>query len=395
VFTKPSYLPWKIFQVAVVSSFLSVPFSLSAIEATEVPTITEEGVISGTMDITFNTRTHKDTSGKLEKGSAEKGAKDEYKIAIKVAKTTEFSGKIERQPYLFSKILGREVQPAQLDYDLDLSVLNPTDLSQKKEVGKWVGVVPIDEKGTHDFGGGDNPLRIAVSAVGKSPAFEDKFGGKLMDSQGGVDKGGIVGDALQSAKSASATFMRKIGKKEVKIELKNIQVVQLDNLVLAKGPVETYPSTTVKGNLTFDYDTGNWLTDGIKFKYNLDGTDHEDTVTGSIKWEEEANRKETGKGHYELNLRFNEDRQKVATDENSAFNDSNTSAEEAFFVVDTTMPALTGKIEYTDTLNGGDPDVAPVASKLVFNLNANKLTKQQVVNFFKLWLAAVGPLNDE
>jgi hypothetical protein len=388
-------LPWKIFQVAMVSSFLSVPFSSIALAAAEVPTITEESVISGTMDITFNTRTKKDTSGKLEPDSAEKGVTDEYKIAIKVAKTTEFSGKVERQPYLFSKILGREVQPAQLQYDLDLSVLNPADLSQKKEVGKWVGVVPIDAKGTYTFGGGDNPLRIAVSAVGKSPAFEDKFSGQLADSKGGVAKGGLVGDALQSAKSTSATFMRKIGKKEVKIELKNVQVVKFENLVLAKGPVETYPTTTVNGSLTFDYDTGNWLTDGIKFKYSLDGAEHEDTVTGSIKWEEDANRKENGKGHYELNLRFNEDKQKPATDENAAFNDSNVSAEEAFFIVDTTMPALTGQVEYVDTLKGGNAEVAPAASKLTFDLDANKLTKQQVVNFFKLWLAAVGPLNDE
>jgi hypothetical protein len=382
------------FQVAVVSSFLSVPFSGMA-TATETSTITEEGVISGTMDINFNTRTHKDTSGKLEKDSAEKGVKDEYKIAIKVARTTEFSGKVERQPYLFSKILGREVQSAQLQYDLDLFVLNPSDLSQKKEVGKWVGVVPVDSKGTYEFGSGDNPLRIAVSAVGKSPAFEDKFGGKLTDSKGGVAKGGLVGDALQSAKSKGATFMRKIGKKEVKIELKNIQVLNLENLVLAKGPVETYPATTVTGSLTFDYDTGNWLTEGIKFKYNLDGKEHLDTMTGSIKWEEDANRKENGKGHYELNLRFNEDQQKEVTDENAVFNNSNVSAEEAFFVVDTAMPALTGKIEYVDTLNQGDAEVPPSTSKLTFNVNANKLTKQQIVNFFKLWLAAIGPLNDE
>ena len=41
---------------------------------------------------------------------------------------------------------------------------------------------------------------------------------------------------------------------------------------------------------------------------------------------------------------------------------------------------------------GGD---VPASSKVTYKLNANKLTKQQVVNFFKLWLIAVGPTNDE
>ena len=34
-------------------------------------------------------------------------------------------------------------------------------------------------------------------------------------------------------------------------------------------------------------------------------------------------------------------------------------------------------------------------SGVTYNLNANKLTKQQVMNFFKLWMIAVGPTNDE
>jgi hypothetical protein len=36
-----------------------------------------------------------------------------------------------------------------------------------------------------------------------------------------------------------------------------------------------------------------------------------------------------------------------------------------------------------------------IASKIGYELNANKLSKQQVMNFAKLWLIAVGPTNDE
>jgi hypothetical protein len=32
---------------------------------------------------------------------------------------------------------------------------------------------------------------------------------------------------------------------------------------------------------------------------------------------------------------------------------------------------------------------------VTFNLNANKLTKQQIMSFHKLWLVCVGPTNDE
>ena len=32
---------------------------------------------------------------------------------------------------------------------------------------------------------------------------------------------------------------------------------------------------------------------------------------------------------------------------------------------------------------------------MTYHLDANKLTKQQIVNFFKLWMVCVGPTNDE
>ena len=69
------------------------------------------------------------------------------------------------------------------------------------------------------------------------------------------------------------------------------------------------------------------------------------------------------------------------------------SAEDAFFAVDNSVPTLTGTIEYVDTFISGG--TTPSSSKITYHLNANKLTKQQVVNFFKLWMVCVGPTNDE
>lgn len=76
--------------------------------------------------------------------------------------------------------------------------------------------------------------------------------------------------------------------------------------MLAKGPAEIYPRTMVNGRLDYDYETGNWFTDGIKPCTTLDGAEMEDIVTGSIKWIEDPNRASNGKGCYEFNLRFNE-----------------------------------------------------------------------------------------
>src|SRR4051794_26946693 len=90
--------------------------------------MTEENVIEGTMTIDFNTRTSRDTTGDLKDGSAALGAKDRYAFNLTVAKTTQFSGEITRQPNLYTRTLHRLKQPAQIMFKSDLFVLNPKDL---------------------------------------------------------------------------------------------------------------------------------------------------------------------------------------------------------------------------------------------------------------------------
>lgn len=351
--------------------------------AADLPTLTEENVISGGMEIDFRTRSQLDSTGDLKAGSAALGAKDKYKFDLVVAKTTKFTGEITRQPNLYSSTLGRKKQDANLWYSVDLAVMNPKDLKQSRVVGKWVGTMPVDTTtGAFDLAGGgksESPLRIAIDAVGSAKAFTDNFGGRMM------------GKAEKKENLAEYTFKRLVGDKTVTMVVKKSDPMRFDNLVLAKGPAEVYPRCVVTGRLDFDYETGNYLTDGIRFKYNLDGTDLEDTVTGSIKWVEDPDRATNGKGYYEFNLRFNEDKNKTAASEAQAF--EKMSEEDAFFAVDNSVPCLTGRIGYVDTMASGSD--APVSSKVTYNLHANKLTKQQVMNFFKLWLVCVGPTNDE
>lgn len=357
-------------------------FAAPALYASEDAT-SEPGVISGTMDIDFKTRTTPDTSGELVEGSPAKGAQDKYTFSFIVGKTTEFAGSIVRQPNLYTKGIRKRIQGAAIGYDVTLSVLNPKDLKQKKSVGKWVGVMPINtETGAYELAGGkkeERPLRIAVDAVGSAKAFTDNFAGILW------------GKAEKKDNLAEYTYKRLVGKKTVEVVVKRSDPMRFDYIELAKGPSENYPRTMVSGRLDYDYETGNWYTDGIRFKYSLDGKDYEDVVTGSIKWVEDPNRATNGKGRYEFNLRFNEDKHKTPSTEAAAFEAM--SDEEAFFAVDDTIPCLTGTIEYIDTMSSGSE--APSSSKVTYNLNSNKLNKVQVMNFFKLWLICIGPTNDE
>lgn len=370
---------------ATLATGVSVPMALGAptTAPANVEMLSEENIIAGTMDIDFKTRTTKDASGDLKEGSAALGVVDEYKFDLVVAKTTQFTGTIKRRPNLYSKLLAKKKQDAELEYSVNLAVMNPKDLKQKKTVGKWVGLIPIDTAtGAYDLSGGsakERALRIAIDAIGKAPSFTDTFAGRMM------------GKSEKKDNLAEYTYKRLVGNKQVSVTAKQVDPMRFEGLVLAKGPAEIYPRTTVNGRLDYDYETGNWFTDGIKFRTTLDGAEIEDIVTGSIKWIEDPNRASNGKGYYEFNLRFNEEKNKSATGEGAAF--EKMSDEDAFFAVDNSIPCLTGRVEYADTFIPGSD--TPAMSKVTYNLHANKLTKQQVMNFFKLWLVCVGPTNDE
>jgi hypothetical protein len=345
--------------------------------------VTQEGIIKGNMDIDFKSRTQLDSSGSLKEGSPALGAQDTYNFKLTVADTTEYQGKITRQPDLFSGVILSQKQKAQLGFNVDLAVRNPRNLDERKVVGKWAGTVPIDTKtGVYSLAGGaalESPLRFQINAIGAQSAFTDRFGGKL------------VGKAENKESLTSYTYKRLIGSKTVEVTVKKSDPMKFEDLELAKGPSPNYPHTLVNGRLDYDYETGNWFTDGIRFRYNYNGKDVEDLVTGSIKWVEDENRKTNGKGWYEFNLRFNEEKNKAATTEADAF--AKLSDEDAFFAVDESIPCITGKISYEDKMISGTE--TPASSKVAFALNANKITKTQAVNFFKLWMVCIGPTNDE
>jgi hypothetical protein len=336
--------------------------------------------VSGTMNIEFNTRTKLDDTGKLKDKSPAIGAKDVYTTDLTVVNFVQFTGEISRQPNLYTKIIKKIAQPAQLYYNLNVTVVNPNDPTQKRQVGKWVGTVPIDTaSGAYMLSGGaasESPLRFDLDTVGSLRAYKENFEGKL------------IGKTEKKETLASYTFKRLLPNGQTaEIVVKKVDPMRFDGVVLPHGPSDVYPKTVVNGRLDYGYETYNYYTDGLKFSYTLNGQDFTDTVTGTIKWVPDKDYDTNGKGFYDFNLRWNEDKNK--SNEAAAF--EKLKGEDAFFAVDESVPALTGKIEYLDTL----ADKVVTASKVTYHLDAKHLQKHQVVAFIKAWLIAVGPTNDD
>ena len=133
------WLPSRLAIMATGATLALSAFTGSALAQPEL--ITKDDVITGTMNIEFDTRTRKDTSGDLREGSTALGAKDKYTFNLRVADTTEFTGEVQRSPNLYSKVIGKKKQEASLFFKINLAVMNPKDLKQKKNVGSWVGTV--------------------------------------------------------------------------------------------------------------------------------------------------------------------------------------------------------------------------------------------------------------
>ena len=308
------------------------------------------------------------------------GGTDNYKVDLNVAGFLRIHGIITRKPRAVGSILGREKTPRELEFNLGIDLIHP-DTHEQMRAGRWSGVASVSKDGVYTLSGGEHPLAIAT---------------KVAADRGGVN--GAFSGAIQGKPEQSAGFLRQytrwIGGRKVSYQAQHTDPLEFRNLVLAAGPIESYPEVSVNGNLDYDYDTGNWITGGIVMKYRSAGNDLADTVTGTIKWIEDPNRKINGRGQYQVNLRFNENDSRQS-DEGRFF--EAVSDEEAFFVPQQGIPSLVGTISYLDRfdLNPETQESTVLSSRISYDLFAPDLSKQQLVNFLKLWLLLSGPVNDE
>jgi hypothetical protein len=272
-----------------------------------------------------------------------------------------------------------ESQQSKLDYLINCAIFNPKNPSQKRDVGRIFGSVPVDRNNNYRFDEGT--LKLVTFAAGTAKGFESAFRGLALgkpptSSEGFMSK--LKKEALQVSKS--------INGKNVSIAVTKYDKMEFKSHVLAAGPVQIYPESSVNGTMIYDYGRTAWYFDNFTVSYNIDGRQYQDKITGNIRWIEASNRSATGEGEYQFDIRINE----PAQAESAVF--SGPADESAFFSTDDSLMALTGAMKYKDSMMG-DRVVASVVS---LDLRGNKITKQQAMYLSKLlFLSSVVPLNAE
>lgn len=350
----------------IVALFRLTALSSHAATAFEpVPTLP----VKGTMVIAYNTRT------KLDGAKPKAGITDVYTLSLNAANSALFQGTITHLPYVVST-LGSD-QIGKITYEVELGVLNPANLAQGRAVGKIFGSAPIDKQNVYRYSDGGG-VKVAVFPIGAARGFESRFNGLALAKPPAVVS--WVNRAKQEA-------VRLVSSKGGAIILTKYDKMSFDNHVLPAGPVQIYPETTVTGTLFYDYGRSAWHFNNVTLMYSAEGKRAVDTLTGSIRWVEAPNRKTTGEGRYDFDIRVNE----PPPTESAVF--GATADEAAFFAVDDTAPTLTGAMAYKDTITSAG---VVTNSAVTVDLRANKLSKQQAMMLTKLiFLTSIVPFNAE
>lgn len=345
----------------------------------------EKAHITGTLTVDFGSR--------LENGAT---GVDAYKFdKLTVADLMVLSGTVNRTP------------EKSLSYSERIDVFNPAKPGEVAEgVAIARGDVTINDAGAYDLGASNFRIDIV-----KGTQSTSKFGGTLQGRE--VTRWWEVSEQLNRAQSeAKKLYSRYADGKTITIQVTNPDPLGFQNVVLAAGPFTYLPETTVNGNLDYDYELGNWLTDnnGLTLTYTLGGTQIVDKVTGSIRYVEEAGTATTSTGasvtytgYYDYSLRFNE--QAVAADQ-AFFDGSNEASElDAFFSTsDTSKPGLYGRVYFQDSednckkakgQDGTENCVGPTKSVITYDLKGTGLTYAQLAAWTKIEQLVIGPFTDE
>lgn len=337
-------------------------FCATALQA-QTTTAPVQTFIKGDLDIKYNTRTQTDSDGKPKVG-----ALDVYTLNVNVNNSAIFRGTITQTPLIIGGLLSSVQQAGSLKYDMFCDVVNPANPAQTKQVGRISGTVPVDADGVYRYQDGN--LAVMVNQIGGARSFDSKFGGLAMGKPPVKAKGLL--DSLNISKLVNGQTMTIVVKKYDKMEFKNH--------VLAAGPVQIYQEVTVNGKMIYDYDRMAWYFKNLTIAYVVDGMQKVDNISGSILWAEPKK----GSGQYQFDVRVNE----PPPSESAVF--ASASDESSFFQTDTSIPSLSGTMQYTDT-DSGD---TTTASTVKIDLVGNKLTKQQAMCLCKLLVfSAIVPMN--
>lgn len=328
--------------------------------------------IKGEMQINYKARQGADASGFPPKGVA-----DVYNMNINVCNSAVFRGTISQLPYIVGSTFSAN-QIGSLTYAMTCDIVNPKNPTQTRNAGRIFGLVPMDRDGIYQYDAGN--LQVSIEQMGTAPAFNRRFAGTVIGKPP-IKKTGL----LESAKKQALNIRKTVkGQTEI-VVVKNYDKLEFRSHIIGAGPVQIYPDITINGNLIYDGDRFVWYFDGLTITYN-DGRQIPDRLSGNIRWVEAADRKTSGVGEYQFDIRVNE----PPPNEAAVF--SGATDESAFFQTDTAVPSLTGTMKYKDTMTGE----RVTASSVKLDLVGNKLTKQQVMSLCKLLVfSSVAPLNAE
>jgi hypothetical protein len=347
-------------------SILTLVFTLglAATAYTSEAPMTQEGYMKGSLVINWDTRLASNRDGEYPKADVT----DTFTYDVTVGHTT-YKGDVVCKPYIFSKHLGRVVQVGDCKYDINVGVINPSNPSQHKNVGKIVGNYAIDQKGQVNLS--EATVRMEVQSLGQAQAMTSNYTGVFSGKAPSAET--TVSRLRDEATKKSATITRMVGKNTVSVTLGDVDPLEFKNTGLPAGPSANYPQATVNGQLIYSYESDNWFP-----QLSLNYSDVKDSLGGGIKWVEQGK----GAGRYELNVILNEGQTGLA-DEAAAF-DENVQGEDAFFAADPSQSVLNGTIEFNETAGGVDNLARKTDIK--FNIGVQQVTAQQALAFWKLLL---------
>lgn len=348
--------------------------------------------ITGKREIRFSTRTDRD-------GDAPKaGVVDVYTDEMNVANVYSYQGQIQHLPTIFSSVLGRETQQAELKYDMIMNSHNPKNPAQKMAVGKMVGTVKINKEGEYQYNSGN--LRMMIDTKGKVQGFTSPFTGTAQ----GIPPTNASWLANRKADVAKAkkTITKVTGGKTTELVLTKYDPMRFPQITMAAGPEAYLVVTNVTGDMIYDYDHSAWHFDNVVISYEVDDLNtpgkkipFRDVLTGNIRWVPNPQRLTNGEGQYEFDIRVNApDPGKSA---GAAFESASTGS---FWDTDPTIPCLTGTVKYKDTIRrnstGDEEDITVTSSSIAIDLTGNQLNVQQLSYLDRLLnQVCVVPMNSE
>ncbi len=316
-----------------------------------------------------------------------KGITDNYKISgLKVCDSIVFNGVVDYTPIIVDKGLMSDTisQNASLGFNINCNIMNPKNTNQViRDAGRIYGKVPITSTGVYRFNTPNDGVKIIVYPRRGGTGYESKFDGTCTGKPlvAGLKKG--IMDTIQKQTTAF-TVKKQVKGKVVSITMTNYDSMTFESTQLCGGPVGVYGEVIVSGGMAYDYEKYIWAFNNMVLSYK-DGTP-QDRISGTIRWIESDDYKNTGEGYYEFDVRVNE----PLSTASSAFTPANDAS--AFFESDNSMPGLIGTFKY----KGAMKNSKPINCTVTIDLTGNLLNDKQIVALTKLLIfTTIIPMNAE